>query len=97
MRVDDYIVYHYVDEYNTTSTYIQATSARQAVDSIGIPDEDVIEVAKVIKDWKKSTTRNTYTLMNEDGQMVAYKATNKDNAIARAKRAYGGEWKEVKR
>lgn len=54
--VKTYIVYCYTDkeQLNTQSYYIQALSATQAVEILGIREEDVIEVAVVLQNWKRS-------------------------------------------
>lgn len=35
---------------------------------------------------------HAYTLMDEEGHVVCYKATCAENAISRAVRTFGGEW-----
>ena len=52
--VKTYLIYYKRDEYNNDTIYFQALSAMQAVNALGIPHEDVIEVAVVLKDWKRS-------------------------------------------
>lgn len=93
MKNATYLVYYYVDEFNTTTTYVDATSAREAVDDLGIPEDDVIEVAKIIKDWKKSAQIKKYTLVDADGHITAYRATSERNALDRARRTFGGVWR----
>jgi len=89
----DFTVYYYADkDGNTQTTYITAESARDAVDDLGIPYEDVIEVAKVIKDWKKSVRIRPYVLVNQYGYVTAYRASSEQNAIDKAVATFGKEY-----
>lgn len=94
--MNTYMIYYYISEFDTFTAYVDAPSAKEAVESLGIPEDDVIEVAKVIKDWKKSTRIRKYVLVNQYGYVTVYRASSLDNAIARARRTYGKEyeWKE---
>lgn len=92
MRNETFLVYHYIGGENTCTDYVEAPSARQAVEVLGIDEADVIEVAKIVRDWKKSQTRHNYILENEKGHLLGVKATSEKNAIARANRYYYGDW-----
>ena len=94
--MNTYMIYYYISEFDTFTAYVDAPSAKEAVESLGVPEDDVIEVAKVIKDWKKSARIRKYVLVNQYGYVTAYRASSLDNAIARARRTYGKEyeWKE---
>ena len=93
MKNATYLVYYYISEYDTFTAYVDAPSAREAVDSLGIPEDDVIEVARIIKDWKKSAQIKKYTLVDADGHVTAYRATSERNALDRARRTFGGVWR----
>lgn len=52
--VKTYIVYWKDQDGNGHTEYFQALSATDAVYWLGIPEDQVVEVAVVLKDWKRS-------------------------------------------
>lgn len=53
-RVKTYIIYYRDEDDNGQMDYIQALSAVQAVDTLGIPHKNVVDVALVLEDWERS-------------------------------------------
>ena len=58
MKVKNYMVYWKQSEEENGIDYIQAPYATYAVGWLGIPEDQVIEVAVVLEDWRKSKPRD---------------------------------------
>lgn len=90
-KVSTYII-GWIDEgTNWHTEYFQALDPMQAVEALGIPADQVREVAVVIEDWNKPRNK-TYTLKDTAGRVVRYRAKGGNSAVRKAQRSYGGEW-----